>query len=133
MMEPFLVPNNLYCDGPSCSMISAAQHLAERTLPEAVHDFVTVTKMVPVNDKIVTPIVVIAIVVRRSVRVSRLLRATSPDVIHRWVIEDFLPLVLGQMLSLTALEYSFTHHERAAKQDERRQKLTGRTLSRRRW
>ena len=111
MMEPFLVPDNLYCDRPSCSMISAAQHLAEGTLPEAVHDFVTVTKMVPVDDKIVTPIIIIAIIIRRPVRVSRLLRATNPDVIHRWVIEDLLPLVLGQMLSLTALEHSYKHRE----------------------
>ena len=83
MMEPLLVPDNLYCDGPSGSMVSAAQHLSKGTLPEAVHDFVTVTKMVPVDDKIIAPIIVIAVVVCGSVRVSGLLRATSPDVIHR--------------------------------------------------
>jgi hypothetical protein len=64
-------------------MISAAQHLAKGALPEAVHDFVTVAEVVSVDDKIVSPIIVIPVVVCRSVRMSRLLRATSPDVIHR--------------------------------------------------
>jgi len=79
MMEPLLVPNNLDCDGPSCSMILAAQHLSKN---EAIHDFVMVAKMVPVDDKIITLIIVIAIVVCGPVRVSRLLCAISPDVVH---------------------------------------------------
>ena len=61
-------------------MILAAQHLSKN---EAIHDFVTVAKMVPIDDKIITPIIVIAIVVCGPVRVSRLLRAISPDVVHR--------------------------------------------------
>ena len=106
MMESLLVPNNLNCDRTSRSMISAAQYLTEGTLPETVHDFVTVTKLVPVHDKIVAAIIVIAVVVRRFVRVGRLLLATSPDVIHRRIIKNLLPLILGQMLSLAALEHS---------------------------
>jgi len=79
MMELLLVPNNLDCDGPSCSMILAAQHLSKN---KAIHDFVTVAKMVPVDNKIITPIIVIAIVVCRLVRVSRLLCTISPDGVH---------------------------------------------------
>ena len=51
-------------------------------------------RVVLVDDKIVTPIIVIAIVVRQSVWLSRLLHTTGLDVIHRWVIEDLLPLIL---------------------------------------
>lgn len=98
MMESLLVPNNLYCDRVSCSVVSAAQYLTEGALPETAHDFVAVTKMVMINDKIVATIVVITVVIRRPVRVSKLLLATSPNIIHRRVIKDLSPLVLGQML-----------------------------------
>ena len=67
MMEPLLVPNNLYCNRLSCRMISTAQYLTERTFPEAVHYFVTVTKMVTLNDKVITAVIIVAVVVRRSV------------------------------------------------------------------
>jgi hypothetical protein len=106
-MEPFLVPNNLYRDRLSCGMISTAQYLAEGTFPEAVHNLVTVTEMITVDDEIVTAVIVIPVIVRRPVRMGRFLLATSPNVIYGRVIKDLLPLVLGQMLSLTALEDSF--------------------------
>jgi len=67
MMEPLLVPNDLYCNRLSCSMISAAQDLAKGTLPEAVLYFVTVTKMITLDDKIITAVIVVAVVVCRSV------------------------------------------------------------------
>jgi hypothetical protein len=50
-------------------MISAAQYLTKRSLPEAARDFVTVTEMVMVDDKIVATVIVIAVVVRWFVRV----------------------------------------------------------------
>jgi len=111
MMESLLVPNNLYCDRLSCSVISTAQYLTEGTLPKTVQDFVAVTKMVMINDKIVATIVVIAVIIRRFVRVSKFLLATCPDVVHRRVIKDFSPLVLGQMLQLAALKHSFKDRE----------------------
>jgi len=107
MMEPLLVPNNLYRDGLSSGMISAAQYLAKGTFSEAVYDLVTVTEMIMVDDEIVTAVIVIPVIVRRPVRMGRFLLATSPNVKYGWVIKDLLPLVLGQMLSLTALEDSF--------------------------
>lgn len=67
MMEPLLVPNNLYCNRLSCCMVSTAQYLAERTLPEAVQYFVTVTEMVTLNDKIITAVIIVTVVVRRFV------------------------------------------------------------------
>lgn len=67
MMETLLVPDNLYCNRLSCRMISTTQYLAERTLSEAVHYFVTITKMVTLDDKIVTAVIIVAVVVRRSV------------------------------------------------------------------
>jgi len=82
MMEPLLVPNDLYCNRLSCSMISTAQYLAERTLAEGVQYFVTVTKMVTLNDKIITTVIIIAVVVRRSVGMGQFLLATSSNVKH---------------------------------------------------
>ena len=67
MMEPLLVPNNLYCNRLSCRMVSTAQYLAERTFPKAVQYFVTVTKMVTLDDKIITTVIVVAVVICGSV------------------------------------------------------------------
>ena len=63
-------------------MISTAQYLAERTLPEAVQYFVTVTKMVTLNDKIITAVIIVAVVVRRSLGMGLFLLATSSNVKH---------------------------------------------------
>jgi hypothetical protein len=82
MMEPLLVPNNLYCNRPSCRMISTAQYLAERTLPKAVQYFVAVTKMVTLDDKIITAVIIVAVVVRRFVGVGWFFLATSSNVKH---------------------------------------------------
>jgi hypothetical protein len=108
VVEPLLVPNNLYCNRLSCRMISTAQYLAERTLPEAVHYFVTVTKMVTLDNKIITAVIIVAVVVRWSVGMSWFLLATSSNVKHRRIIKDLLLLVVRQMLSLAALKNSFT-------------------------
>ena len=107
MVEPLLVPNNLYCNRLSCGMVSAAQYLAEGTLPEAVHDFVTVAEMITVNNKIITAVIIIAVVVRQPFRMSWFLLTTSSNIIHRRVIKNLLPLVIRQMLSLAALKDSF--------------------------
>jgi len=48
-------------------MITAAQYLSEGTLPEAVQYFVTITKMVTLDDKIITAVIIVAVVVRRPV------------------------------------------------------------------
>lgn len=82
MMEPLLVSNNLYRNGLSCGMISAAQHLTKGAFSETARDLVTVTEMIMVDDEIVTAVIIIPVIVRR-------------------------PVVLGQMLSLTALEDGF--------------------------
>ena len=63
-------------------MVPAAQYLAKRTLPEAVHDFVTVTEMVTVDDKIITAVIIIAVVIGRPLGMGWLLLATSSNVIH---------------------------------------------------
>ena len=63
-------------------MISTAQYLAERTLPKSIQNFVTVTKMVTLDDKIITAVIIVAIVVRRSVGMGWFLLATSSNVEH---------------------------------------------------
>lgn len=104
MVKPLLVPNNLNCDRRSRSMISAAQHLTKRPLPQTVHDFVTVGKMVTIDHEIVAALVVVAEVVRRPVWVREFLFATGPDVVHRWVVKNFLALVFRQVLTLATLK-----------------------------
>jgi hypothetical protein len=107
MMESLFVPNNLYCNRPSCSVISAAQHLAERTLPEAVHDLITITEMVTIDDEIVTTVIIIAVVVCRFLRMGRFLLATSTNIIYRRIIKNLSSFILREMLSLAALQSSF--------------------------
>ncbi len=93
VVESLLVSNDLNCNRCTRGMISAAQYLTKGPLPKAVHDFVTVTEMVMINYKIVTAVVVVAVVIRRLIWVSRFLLATSPDVVHRRVVKNFLALV----------------------------------------
>jgi hypothetical protein len=104
MVEPLLVSNNLDCNRPSCSMVSATQHLTKGPLPKATRNLVAIAEMVMVNDKVVAAVVVVAVVVRWFVRMRKFLLAAGPDVIHRRVIKDLLPLVIRQILSLAALE-----------------------------
>ena len=104
MVKPLLVPNDLNCDRRSRGMISAVQHLTERPLPKAVHDFVTVSKMVMIDDEIVATFVVVAIVVRRPLWMGTFLLATGSDMVHRRIVKNFLALVIGQVLTLAALK-----------------------------
>ena len=104
MVKPLLVPNDLNSDRRSRSMISAAQHLTEGSLSQTVHNFVAVGKMVTIDHEIVTAVVVVAVIVRRSFWVRKFLLATSPNVVHRRVIKNFLALEFGQVLTLAALK-----------------------------
>lgn len=103
-MKPFLVPNDLNCNRRSRGMISAAQHLTERPLPKAVHDFITVSKMVTIDHEIVAAFVVVAVVVRRPFWVRKFLLATGPEIVHRRVVKNFLALEIRQVLALAALK-----------------------------
>jgi hypothetical protein len=133
MVEPLLVSNDLDCDRPSCSMISAAQYLTKGPLPEAARDFVTVTEMVMVDDKIVATVIVIAVVVRWFVRVRRFLLAAGTNAIHRGVIKDLLSLVLRQILSLVALEDSYMRSIKEGHDKMNTNRRTRRALRRYRW
>lgn len=104
MVKSLLVPNDLNRDRRSRSMISTAQHLTERPLSQAVHDFVAVGEMVAIDYEIVAAVVVVAVVVRRSFWVRKFLFATGPDVVHGGIVKNFLALVFRQVLTLATLK-----------------------------
>jgi hypothetical protein len=127
MVESLFVSNNLDCDRPSCSMISATQYLTKGSLPEAACDFVTIAEMVMVNDKVVAAVVVVAVVIRWLVRMCKFLFAAGSDEIYRRVIKDLLTLVIRQMLSLAALENGY----KSSMRELREMVSTNRTFTRR--
>ena len=63
-------------------MISAMQHLTKRSFTKRVYHFIPIGEMVMIDDKIVTPFVVIAVVVRRVIEDSKLLPAIRTEAIN---------------------------------------------------
>ena len=45
-------------------MIPAMQHLTKRPFAKSVHNFIPIGKMVMIDDKIITPFIVITVVIR---------------------------------------------------------------------
>lgn len=104
MVEPLLVSNDLHRDGLPSAVIPTVQDLTERALAQVANDLVSVCQVVTHDDLIVTPLVIIPKVVRGVIRRRPLLPALRSDAVDRRVIQDFLALILGQSLSLRALQ-----------------------------
>lgn len=78
-MEALLVPDDLDSHREASSMIPAMKHLPERPLAKGADHLVTISKMIAVNDEIVAPLVIIAMIVRWVVSGGGLLLAASAN------------------------------------------------------
>lgn len=104
MVESFLVPDYLNCEGLSGTMIPTVQYLTKRALPQGVDNLVPVRKMVVINDKIVASVVVIPVIVGRVVQHRGLLLASGTNTVYSREIEDFFAFIFGEELILRAFE-----------------------------
>ena len=75
-------------------MIPATEDLPERTLPKTVKNFITISQLIMIDDKIIASLIIVAVVICRSVWTCRFLVTLSANEIHRWVIQYLLALVL---------------------------------------
>lgn len=91
-------------------MIAAVEYLAEGTFTKRVDDFVSEGQVIMHDDLIISTLVVVAVVISRIVQRSRVLRALATNIVHAWVIQNFLALKLGKVLCLVALEDSWCRH-----------------------
>ena len=105
-METLLVPDDLDRHRLPGAVITAMKHLSEGALTQGVDDLVTVSQVVAVDNLVVSPLVVVAVVVGRVIGCCHLFLAPGANVVYRFVVQDLLALVLGQPARLFALEDS---------------------------
>jgi hypothetical protein len=103
-MEPLLVTDNLDSNRLSSGMIPTIEHLPKRPFSKRVHDFITVSEMIMVDNQIISPFIIISIVVCRVIQRSGLLPARCAITIDRWIVEHLLPLILGKSMSVRAFQ-----------------------------
>lgn len=125
-MKAFLVADDLDSDGFTSAVIATVEHLTKGALAQGVYDLIAISQVVVIDDQIVASLVVVPKVVRRFVRVRGLLLAIRANIIHRWEIQNFLPLVIRQLMTLAALEDSYQKSMRNEKRF-RSEELTSRS------
>ncbi len=104
MMEPFLVSDDLNGHRFTSTVISTMQNLTKRSLPERVNHFVPIGQVIVIDDKVVTSIIIIAVVICRIVTSSRLLVTPGPDVVHTRKLKNLFAFVIGEIDCLTAFQ-----------------------------
>lgn len=96
MVESLLVPDDLDRNRPSRAVISTLEDLAERSLPEQADDLVPVREVVPLDEQVVAPLVVVAVVVGRLLARGGLLGRALANVVDGRVVDDLFPLKVRQ-------------------------------------
>lgn len=123
MVESFFVANDLDRDHVSRLVIAALKNLAERAFAEDVDDLVAIVKMIVRDEKVVTPLVIVSVVVCRVLLRRGLLLAVRPNEVDLAVVADLL-LFVGREEARVERQ---SVYER-----ERRQKMLKVTVSMRR-
>ena len=103
-MEPLLVSDDLDRNRLAGAVVATVQHLSERSLAQGINDFVAVCQVVVQHYEIVSAFVVVAVVVCRVVGCCHLFLAPGANIVYRFVVQDLLALVLGEVLYLARLE-----------------------------
>lgn len=93
MVEPLLVADDLDRNRLASLMVPAIQDLTERTLTERIHDLITVSKMIVVDNEIVATLVVVTEVIGGEIRMSLFLLAACTDAEHLRIVETLFALV----------------------------------------
>lgn len=106
VVEPLLVSDDLDGYRFTSAVVATMQHLSERSLAQCIDDFITVCQVVTIDDKIVTTLIVISMIVRRVIDSGWFFVTVSTNVIDRWVIENLLALIVRKVLSLRAFQNS---------------------------
>jgi hypothetical protein len=105
MMEPFLVSDDLNGNRFTSTVISTVQNLTKGSLPERINHFVSIGQVIAIDDKIVAPIIIIAVIVCGIVTSSKFLVTPGPDVVHSRKLENFFAFIIGEVDSLTAFQH----------------------------
>lgn len=105
MMKTLLVPNYLDCHGLSRTMVAAMQNLTERAFPQGIHHLVTIRQVITMDDEIVSPFIIIAMVVCRIVEQSLIFETIIANVIYGRIIEYFLAFIVREILGSVVLKY----------------------------
>ena len=92
VVESLLVPDDLDGDGSSRAVVTTLEDLTERTLAEQPDDLVPVREVIVLDDEVVSPFVIVAVVVDRLLASCRLLGGSLSDVEDGRVVDDFLAL-----------------------------------------
>ena len=103
MVEPLLVADDLDRNRLTSLMVPAIQDLTKRTLAERIHDLITVSKMIVVDNEVVPTVVIVPKVVGREVRMSLFLLTACTDTVHLRIVEALFALVGRQELCLRTL------------------------------
>lgn len=107
MVETLLIP--YYFNGQRLSgiVVATLDNLTERTFTKCVDNLVAVGQVVMRNHQVVTSFVIIAKVVRGYIWRRSLFLAFCANMINLRVIQNFLTLIVRQVLALTAFEDSY--------------------------
>ena len=87
-------------------MVATVEYLTERTLTKSIYDFISISKMIMVDNEVIPSIIIIAIVVSRDIRSCGLLLALRANGVDCWIVEDLFTFILRQVTNLTTLENS---------------------------
>ena len=103
-MKPLLIPYDLDRHRLARAMISAVQYLTEGSFAKSVNNLITVRKMIPEDNKVVATLIVISVVVSGVLQSGGLLVALSTNEVDRWVFEDFLAFIFGEVIHLVTFQ-----------------------------
>lgn len=91
-VEPLLIANDLDSDRQTRFVISALQHLAKGPFAQDANDFVSITEMVALDDNVVSPLVVKAVVVDLAIGLCRPSDSMRGVVVDLIKVEHLFPL-----------------------------------------
>lgn len=98
MMESLFVSYDLYCNKLIGFIIIAFQCLAKTTLSKKVQDFISIGKMISQNYRIISSVIVIAIVMGQKRRTFNLLSIQAKEV-NLLLFQDFPFLIVCQIVN----------------------------------
>src|SRR5260221_14602484 len=104
MVKSLLVTNNLDSNGLPGGIIPTIEHLSKRSFSKRVHDFITISKVIMVDNQVISPFIVISIIICRVICSCGLLPATCTIIVEGWIIEHLFLLIPGKGLGFRTFQ-----------------------------
>lgn len=107
MVETLFVSDYLDRDRFTSAVISTMQNLSERSFSQRVVNFISVCQVIVRYDLIISSVIIVTVVIRGIFPDGQFLFVLVANVVDHWVIKNFLTLVISEMLSAVAFQYTY--------------------------